>query len=258
MITLVSGIDQLLKCERTCYFNDMKSSTYLTSVLIGIMILVGTMLLTNRDLRAESPETLAETLHATYAAIDSMSFNFSQSTSGQMAGRDKRGKGNGLYASTDDQVWMRWNYITPDTQVVISDGQTISMYFKNLNQMIISEVDQAQTDILFAFFSAAEPLGNHFTILPPFLESDLTEEPTATLQVLRLQPLDKDSQIKDIHLWIGDDSIIRRIELLDYFDTKTIINLSNININPLDLSDRKDLEARFAFVPPEGTEIIRQ
>lgn len=236
----------------------MNSVPYLTRVFTGMMIFVGAMLFKVADLNAGSPEALADTLHSTYASIDSMSFNFSQKTSGQMSGRDKSGKGNGLYARTEGQMLMRWNYLTPDIQVVISDGRTISMYFKNLNQMIISDVDKLQTDILLSFFSAAEPLSTHFTILPPFLESDLSAEPPPDLQVLRLQPLAKDSQIKDIHLWISEDSIIRRIELLDYFDTRTTINLSNITINPLDGSGRKDLEARFTFIPPEGTEIIRQ
>ena len=207
---------------------------------------------------AEDPETLAQKLQDTYGDVDSMSFSFSQTTSGPMTGRPKSGKGNGLYARTADKPLMRWNYLSPDSQVVISDGRTISMYFEKLNQMIISEVDEAQTDILFSFFAASEPLENHFKVLPPYLETDISAEQMPELETLRLEPLDKNSQIQQIHLWIGADSIIRRIELLDHFDTKTTINLSNINLNPLDLSNRQDLEQRFSFTPPEGTEIIRQ
>ncbi len=132
------------------------------------------------------------------------------------------------------------------------------MYFEKLNQMIISEVDEAQTDILFSFFAASEPLDNHFTILPPFLETDISEADLPEMQSLRLEPLDKNSQIKNIHLWIGENSIIRRIELLDHFDTKTTINLSNIAINPLETTEKQELEKLFSFIPPEGTEIIRQ
>ncbi len=207
---------------------------------------------------ADSPETLAERLQATYGAIGSLSFAFSQTTSGQMTGRPKTGKGNGMYAKTPEKPLMRWNYLSPDYQVVISDGQTISMYFEKLNQMIFSEVDKAQTDILFSFFIASEPLDHFFTILPPHLEMNLPAEPSPDLHILQLQPLDKDSQIKNIHLWIDSESMIRRIELLDHFDTRTTINLSNIRIDPLDLADRQDLEERFTFIPPEGTEIIRQ
>jgi len=203
-------------------------------------------------------EELAAQLEQTYAAVNSMSFSFSQTTSGPMTGRPKSGKGSGLYARTADKPLMRWNYLTPDRQVVISDGRTISMYFEKLNQMIISEVDEAQTDILFSFFAASEPLDRHFTILPAFLETDISAVEMPEMQSLRLEPLDNNSQIKNIHLWIGESSLIRRIELLDHFDTRTTINLSHIAINPLDTANQQELEALFTFTPPEGTEIIRQ
>ena len=232
--------------------------TYQRFFFAAIICCAVNLLIFRADSLAKDPEQLAAQLQDTYSAVNSMSFSFSQTTSGPMTGRPKSGKGNGLYARTADKPLMRWNYLTPDPQVVISDGNTISMYFEKLNQMIISEVDEAQTDILFSFFAASEPLENHFTILPPFLETDITEADLPEMQSLRLEPLDKNSQIKNIHLWIGENSIIRRIELLDHFDTKTTINLSNIAINPLETTEQQELEKLFSFIPPEGTEIIRQ
>ncbi len=206
----------------------------------------------------QNPEELARQLQSTYAEIGSMSFAFSQTTAGPMTGRPKTGKGQGIYAKIPDKTLMRWNYASPDTQVVVSDGETIWMYFQKLNQMIISPVDKAQTDILFSFFSAAEPLDRFFTILPPNLEMDLPAEPSPELQILQLRPLDQNSQINNIHLWIGSDDLIRRIELVDNFDTRTTINFSNIRIDPLDGADRQETLDRFTFTPPEGTEIINQ
>ena len=203
-------------------------------------------------------EELAEQLQSTYRDISSMSFSFSQTTSGPMTGRPKTGTGKGVYAKSSGTPLMRWNYTSPDYQVVISDGKTISMYFEKLNQMIITGVDKAQTDILFSFFTASEPLNRYFTILPPHLETDLQEDPAPPQQILQLQPLDKDTQIKTIHIWIDQNSLIRRIELIDHFDTRTTIDLSNIRVNPLDLDNHEDIARRFSFTPPEGTEIINQ
>ena len=236
----------------------MQLLRYLRCFIVVVVCCLVNLLVIRADSWAQDPEQLAAELQDTYSAVNSMSFSFSQTTSGPMTGRPKSGKGNGLYARTADKPLMRWNYLTPDPQVVISDGRTISMYFEKLNQMIISEVDEAQTDILFSFFAASEPLENHFTILPPFLETDISEAELPEMQSLRLEPLDKNSQIKNIHLWIGENSIIRRIELLDHFDTKTTINFSNIETNPLDTAGQQELEKLFTFVPPEGTEIIRQ
>jgi outer membrane lipoprotein carrier protein len=236
----------------------MQLLRYLRCFIVVVVCCLVNLLVIRADTWAQDPEQLAAELQDNYSAVNSMSFSFSQTTSGPMTGRPKSGKGNGLYARTADKPLMRWNYLTPDPQVVISDGRTISMYFEKLNQMIISEVDEAQTDILFSFFAASEPLENHFTILPPFLETDISEADLPEMQSLRLEPLDKNSQIKNIHLWIGENSIIRRIELLDHFDTKTTINFSNIETNPLDTAGQQELEKLFSFVPPEGTEIIRQ
>ena len=236
----------------------MQLLRYLRCFIVVVVCCLVNLLVIRADTWAQDPHQLAAVLQDTYSAVNSMSFSFSQTTSGPMTGRPKSGKGNGLYARTADKPLMRWNYLTPDPQVVISDGRTISMYFEKLNQMIISEVDEAQTDILFSFFAASEPLENHFTILPPFLETDISEADLPEMQSLRLEPLDKNSQIKNIHLWIGENSIIRRIELLDHFDTRTTINLSNNSNNPLDTADQQELEKFFTFTPPEGTEIIRQ
>lgn len=207
---------------------------------------------------AQSPQLLAEQIRETYAEIDSISFSFSQTTGGQIAGRPKNGKGSAIFAKAQDKHMMRWNYLSPDPQVVISDGSTISMYFEKLNQMIVTSVDTARADILFSFFTATEPLSSNFAVLPPDPEVYASTDGVAGLQVLQLQPLDNDTQIRSIHLWIDKDAIIRRIEMLDHFDTKTTINLSNMEINLLDLSDKQDITKRFTFVPPDGTEIISQ
>lgn len=207
---------------------------------------------------APSAEELAEQLQAAYHDIGSMSFSFSQKTSGPMTGRPKTGTGRGIYVKTAEKPLMRWNYASPDYQVVISDGETISMYFEKLNQLIITDVDKGQTDILFSFFTASEPLNKYFTILPPHLESDLQDEPSPPMQILQLQPLDNDTQIKTIHVWIDQNTLIRRIELIDHFDTKTTIDFADIRIDPLDPGNQEDIAERFSFTPPEGTEIIRQ
>jgi len=154
---------------------------------------------------------------------------------------------------------MRWNYNSPERQVLISDGNSISMYFEELNQMIIAPVDQGQADILFSFFAGRGPLENSFTILDsdPLLDDEITE-PSTGVTVIYLLPKDPNSQISTIQLYVTEDSLIRRIEFVDHFDTKTTINISNISIDPFQAKSRDEIEKIFSFSPPEGTEIIRQ
>lgn len=208
---------------------------------------------------AESPAEIAARIEEKYRDISSISFSFFQKTSGQLSGRPKTGKGNGIFAKRDEATFMRWNYVTPERQVVISDGNTVSMYFEKLNQMIVSPMDRAQSDILFSFFTAQVPLAENFEIIEP-LEGDMVgqDQGDNAPQVIELRPLDLQNQIQTVFLWVTEDSLIRRIVLLDHFDTRTEINLSNIIINPLEQTDPSTLEALFTFEPPDGTEIIHQ
>jgi outer membrane lipoprotein carrier protein len=205
-----------------------------------------------------SPAQLASRLQEYYQKITSLSFSFTQKTSGQMSGRQKSGKGNGILAKTAQGPRVRWNYTTPDRQVLISDGQTISMYFEKLNQMIITPVDTAQIDFLFALFTGTNPLADTFHLLPP--HEGGSQEITGShdsLNTLQLAPKQPESQIKQIQLWIDEELLIRRIELIDFFDTRTILDFSDITINPLDARDAA-VASIFSFTPPEGTEIIKQ
>jgi outer membrane lipoprotein carrier protein len=227
-----------------------------------LLLLVVTLLSTAASSYAEGAGKVVEIarqIQATYAALESLSFNFSQSTSGQMTGRPKIGKGTALLAKPGGKILMRWNYHTPERQVIISDGTSVSMYFEKLNQMIVSSTDRAQTDVLLAFFSGKDPLEDHFLILDAELEMDIeAARELSNLEVIQLRPKNAETQIRTIHLWVDEEALIRRIELLDYFDTRTTLNLSNIVLNPLDLDDQADLDRRFDFAPPEGTEIIKQ
>lgn len=211
---------------------------------------------------ASEPETsveVAKRLQDYYSKVMSLSFSFIQTTRGQMIGRPKTGKGNGIFARTDSGEKMRWNYNSPDRQVLISDGKTISMYFEELNQMIIAPVDRGQADLLFSFFAGQGPLENSFTILDsePSLAAE-AEGSSTDLKVIDLVPKNPDSQITIIHLYVTAESLIRRIEFIDHFDTRTTINISNISVDPFQPEKQGEIERLFSFTPPEGTEIIRQ
>ena len=206
----------------------------------------------------ETSEQVAKRLQEKYHNLDSLSFLFFQTTKGQMTGRPKTGKGNVVFVKTGEGDKMRWNYTTPDRQVIISDGQNISMYFEKLNQMIISSAHDTQADILFSFFSAQENISDNFTVLDsdPEPSETITETDTG-LKVIYLVPKNSDSQIRIIHLWVTQQSDIRRIELIDHFDTRTTITISEIRINSIAQDDIIRINELFTFTPPEGTEIIR-
>ncbi len=206
--------------------------------------------------------TLAETaLEATtrlqnrYDTIESLTFDFVQNTKGQLAGRPKTGRGHAYFVKKPLPAKMRWDYFDPEKQVLVSDGVTFSMYFESLQQMIINPATALTKDLTYSFFTGTGNLLEDFTITEA--EDQITTPETKTV-VAKLTPKAKQSQVAAITLWITEDSLIRRIEIRDLFDTITVLNFSNLQVNTLDSGDTAMLSRLFTFTPPENTEIIQQ
>ena len=66
------------------------------------------------------------------------------------------------------------------------------------------------------------------------------------------------SNISRIELLVDADALIQAITLIDYFDTVTMIEFTDIEVNPLISTPVAEIAAQFVFEPPEGTEIISQ
>lgn len=207
---------------------------------------------------AESPEAVATRLQDRYDNIQSLTFDFIQETRGQLTGRPKKGSGQAFFVkstSSDNKPGkMRWNYSAPDRQVLVSDGITFSMYFASLSQMIITPATALQQDLTYSFFTGSGNLLEDFTILPPDQAYKSQEQTT----VIKLIPKAKQSQIALIHLWVTDDSLIRRIEIVDHFDSLTLLNFSNLKVNSLEKDNTDLMKQLFRFTPPDDTEIIHQ
>ena len=204
----------------------------------------------------EYPEDIAQRLQARYDKIISLSFNFIQNTSGDMTGRPRRGSGKASFIKLGSKNYMRWDYTSPDKQVLTSDGKTFSMYFAKLQQMIVSPAETLDADLTYAFFTGKGVLNKDFHIRPA--DEELQSENSADFQVIKLIPKTPQSQVQDIHLWVTPDSLIRRIHIRDHFGTITVLNFSDIDVDGLIGKNPQELLTFFSFVPPEGTEIIRQ
>ncbi len=216
-------------------------------------------------LAEESPEDTASRLQKRYDELHSLSFDFVQNTRGQLSGRPKKGRGQAFFVKSikDDTEavqpgMMRWNYSDPDQQVLVSDGETFSMYFAALKQIIVSSAESLRQYLTYSFFTGSGNLLQDFKILEPAQKEGTILETQSQTTVIKLIPKARQSQVASIHLWITEDSLIRRIEILDHFDTLTILNFSNIMVNTLSPDDAPLMQRLFTFTPPDGTETIYQ
>jgi outer membrane lipoprotein carrier protein len=203
----------------------------------------------------ESPEDTATRVQLRIDKIQSLSFNFYQQTRGEMTGRPRKGSGKAIFFKKDGNSRMRWDYSSPDKQVLVSDGAVFSMYFDDLKQMIVTPAENIKNDLTYSVFTGRGNLKNDFHILPPDEETGSNSE---EFQIIKLVPKEPHSQVQDIHVWITESSLIRRMSIRDLFGTITVLNFSDIQVDSLVGTDEKTLQSLFSFIPPKGTEIIEQ
>lgn len=204
----------------------------------------------------EYPEDIAARLQDRFDHLQSLSFQFYQDVRGEVTGRPRQGSGTAYFLKEGTKTLMRWNYQTPDTQVIVSDGDKIRMYFSELQQMIVSPADSLDADITYSFFTGRGKLASDFYVRPP--DDDYQPLAGENVKTIKLVPKKMQSQLQDIHVWVTGDSLIRRLSLRDHFGTITVLNFSDIEVNKLQNRPREELDKLFNFTPPPGTEIIEQ
>jgi len=204
----------------------------------------------------EYPEDIAARLQSRFDQLQSLSFQFFQDVRGEVAGRPKQGSGSAYFLKNGENTSMRWNYQSPDRQVIVSDGKEIKMYFSELQQMIVSPAAALDTDITYSFFTGRGRLAADFYIRPP--DADYQPLAQEDVKTIKLIPKKLQSQVQDIHVWVTGDSLIRRLSMRDHFGTITVLNFSDIEVNKLQDRPKAELDALFSFTPPAGTEIIEQ
>ncbi len=209
--------------------------------------------------KSESPTEIMSRLQKRYDGITSLTFSFSQTSQGQLSGRPRKGKGEAFFLKDGLKGKMRWDYKGEEAQVIINNGQEFLMYFAKLKQMIVMPIASMQENIMYSFFSGGGKLKDNF-------EADTGDSTTAftklpkdeSFKVLKLIPNKTQSQLSFVHLYITDDSLIKRIEITDHFETLTTIDLDNLQIDTLLSLNKLSLKELFTFSPPKGTEIIHQ
>lgn len=225
-------------------------------ILAGLLLIIVPTWSSASEAAPENPLGIATRLQQRYDKIESLTFNFHQETKGEMTGRPRKGSGRAVFYRGGKSNRMRWDYLHPDRQVLVSDGKKFSMYFANLQQMIVTPAENLDAELTYAFFSGRGNLVEDFQIIPP--DDELTNSAGEANSTIKLIPKKQQSQVQDIHLWITADSLLRRIHIRDHFGTITVLNFSNIKTDSLADKSSQQIDELFNFSPPEDTEIIYQ
>ncbi len=192
-----------------------------------------------------------------YSDLTSLSFNFQQIT--RSNGRNREGAGSSVFyrPSTNTSGIMRWNYTKPDMQVILNDGKELSIYTRKNNQLVIMSAEKLQSDITYSFFAGTKKLTDDFKLYPA--DSRYTSNSARQkLLVVKLIPKKPHGQIKSLHLWFDNKSMIRKLVMEDHFETITELIFSNIKTNSLSQNSAKTMADLIQLNMPSNTEIIRQ
>ena len=206
---------------------------------------------------------LAETLQNTYSKLTSLEFNFTQVT--RTGGRERHGAGNAVfYRSTlspeknvQTNSVMRWNYTSPDEQIITNDGETLSIYTKKDQQILMTPANELESDITFAFLSGSKKLLDDFLATKPNDRFSFSI-PGKDIRGLQLIPRTPHSQVKAIHMWFDDTFVIHNLIIEDHFDSVTELIFTNILLDKIPADNPRKVQEILHFPIPAGTEIISQ
>ncbi len=204
------------------------------------------------------PEQELERLQQVYRGFTSLRFTFTQITRTRM--RERTGRGTAIFIRTEKSGQagiMRWNYSEPDPQIILNDGEKLSIYTQKDHQLLITSAQQLNNDITYSFFAGTRNIADDFSLQQPSERYEF-KLPGESLRVIRLIPRKPHPQIKAVQIWLDKDYLIRHLILEDPFNSTTQLTFTNIQTNSLNIHDPKVIREILDLHLPQDTEIVNQ
>jgi outer membrane lipoprotein carrier protein len=191
---------------------------------------------------AESPalRRIVGAIQRHYQTTESFSADFVEEIT--PVGAPKRTRNGVVYFQKPGR--MRWEFMTPNKELVVSDGRTLYSYDPGLNQVVESPLSRA-----LRAPGATEFLLGVGNLKRDFAASAPASAPKDGLEHVRLVPLKGGDAIE-----VAVDpktSDIRTIRISDELGDLTEVHFSNIR-NNVALQD-----SLFSFAPPAGSDVVR-
>ena len=207
------------------------------SALIGLPLLSMSAEELGTDIPANAAEdVLIQHIEGYLRRLDSMDSSFEQSVHGAYGELIEYASGRFTLARPK----FRWSVDAPYPQDIVSDGEVLSIYDPDLEQVTRRATDEAL---------AGTPLGlltrNEFDLSASYSASQVLDE----VERYVLTSLDEEAPFRQIQLWIEDD-VLRRIEVLDHFDQRLSVIFTQ-DVLPEWPADPFQLEL------PDGVEVVQ-
>jgi outer membrane lipoprotein carrier protein len=136
---------------------------------------------------------------------------------------------------------FRWVYEKPVDQLIVSDGERVWIYDRDLNQVTVRRISKALGSTPAALLAGASDVEKAF---------ELSDAGTRDgLEWLEAKPREKEAGFERIRMGFGVAGI-QAMELVDNFGQTTLLRFSGLVRNP------KVEAAEFRFEPPKGADVL--
>lgn len=136
---------------------------------------------------------------------------------------------------------FRWDYRQPNQQLIVSDGQRLWLYDKDLEQVTVRRLEQNLVGTPAMLLSGTADLRESFIVEKV--------EQSKGWSWIDLAPKRTDTDFKHVRLGLREDEL-GYMELSDKLGQTTLLAFSKFKRNP------KLPAERFSFTPPAGVDVI--
>ncbi len=175
-------------------------------------------------------------------SVSGFSANFSQTSTIKAMEITDSASGRAFFKRSGK---MRWEYETPDRQMIITDGKTLWVFRPEDNQVMIGKAPSFfEGGKGFSFLSDMKVIRQKFSMV-------LEKETEEGFFILKLLPIEKTYDIVEIYLWISRKTfdVVRILTYNSYGDETRII------FNNIQLKQKLD-DTLFSFEISEGMEVL--
>jgi outer membrane lipoprotein carrier protein len=136
---------------------------------------------------------------------------------------------------------FRWTYEKPFEQLIVGDGESLWVFDRDLNQVIVRKLDVALGASPAALLAGDNALENNF---------DVTDAgKSGELEMIDAKPKSADTGFERVRIGFKDN-LPRSMELRDTFGNVTSLTFGTFERNgALDAG-------QFKFVPPKGADVV--
>ncbi len=193
---------------------------------------------------SEHIDQLAALLQKRYENTLDLSASFTQETRSPAGGQETRARGKVFLKRPG---LMRWEYVSPEPQLIVTVRNLIYIYEKDANQVMVMPRDRLlSSGITKAFFFGKGSLKHFFILKKPGKNWPHRQ------WTLCLVPRSENPQVD--RMWITIDEkthLVREIWIQDKLGTRTHLTFFDMKVN----KGLKD--SLFSFEPPAGVEVYR-